>query len=134
MSDLVGNPEDRFSHNKAQMLGYWENYGTLCISMKWYDCRAEKSEADARSHRDLNFFDIYRDSPNAGKVVIILYVARMVFRLLEGSIYLIVQGIARTQSPTLINCVPELPTFGVIAGVNPTEVQWKGLFLGEPPC
>ena len=36
--------------------------------------------------------------------------------------------------PTLINCVPELPTFGVIAGVNPTEVQWKGLFLGEPPC
>ena len=48
--------------------------------------------------------------------------------------YLIIQGIARTQSPTLRNCVPELPTFGVIAGVNPTEVQWKGLFLGEPPC
>ena len=31
------------------------------------------------------------------------------------------------------NCTPELPTFGVIAGVNPTEVQWKGLALGEPP-
>ena len=43
------------------------------------------------------------------------------------------QGLARTQTPTLINCVPELPTFGVIAGVNPTEVQWKGLFLREPP-
>ena len=43
------------------------------------------------------------------------------------------QGLARTQTPTLINYVPELPTFGVIAGVNPSEVQWKGLFLGEPP-
>ena len=43
------------------------------------------------------------------------------------------QGLARTQTPTIINCVPELPTFWVIAGVNQTEVQWKGLFLGEPP-
>ena len=45
----------------------------------------------------------------------------------------IIQGLARTQTPTLINCVPELPTFGVIAGVSPVEVQWKGLLLGEPP-
>jgi hypothetical protein len=27
----------------------------------------------------------------------------------------------------------ESPTFGVIAGVNPTEVQWKGLNLGVFP-
>ena len=44
------------------------------------------------------------------------------------------QGIARTQSPTNKNYAFELPTFGVIAGVNPTEVQWKGLTLEEPPC
>ena len=50
------------------------------------------------------------------------------------NLILIIQGIARTQSPTLINCVPELPTFGAIAGVSSTEVQWKSLFLGEPPC
>ena len=44
------------------------------------------------------------------------------------------QGIARTQSPTTKNCALELPAFGVIAGVSPTGVQWKGLALGEPPC
>ena len=43
------------------------------------------------------------------------------------------KGIARTQSPTTKNYAPELPTFGVIAGVSQTEVQWKGLALGEPP-
>ena len=43
------------------------------------------------------------------------------------------QGIARTQSPTLKNCVPELPTFGAIAGFSLTGVQWKGLDLGRPP-
>ena len=43
------------------------------------------------------------------------------------------QGLARTQTPTRINCVPELPACGVIAGASPTEVQWKGLFLGKPP-
>ena len=43
------------------------------------------------------------------------------------------QGIARTQSPTNKNCAPESPTFGVIAAVSPTGVQWKGLTLGEPP-
>jgi len=51
------------------------------------------------------------------------------------------QGIARTQSPTTRNYALDLPTFGVIAGVNPTEVQLKGLALGDrprrspiPPC
>jgi len=43
------------------------------------------------------------------------------------------QGIARTQSPTTTNYALDLPTFGVIAGVNPTEVQWKGLTLGDRP-
>ena len=43
------------------------------------------------------------------------------------------QGIARTQSPTNTNYAPESPTFGVIAGVSQTGVQWKGLTLGEPP-
>ena len=44
------------------------------------------------------------------------------------------QGIARTQSPTTRNYALDLPTFGVIAGVNPTEMQWKGLALGDRPC
>jgi hypothetical protein len=43
------------------------------------------------------------------------------------------QGIARTQSPTIRNYAFELPTFGVIVGVNPTVVQWPGLTLEEPP-
>ena len=43
------------------------------------------------------------------------------------------QGIARTQSPTNKNDALELPTFGVIVGVSPTEVQWRGLALEEPP-
>ena len=49
------------------------------------------------------------------------------------SYYFIIQGIARTQSPTNINYAPESPTFGVIAEVSPTGVQWPGLALGEPP-
>ena len=44
-----------------------------------------------------------------------------------------IQGRARTQSPTTRNCAPESPTFGAIARVNPTGVQWKGLALGEQP-
>ena len=43
------------------------------------------------------------------------------------------QGLARTQIPTNKNYAFEFPTFGEIAGVNPTGVQWKGLTLGEPP-
>ena len=46
----------------------------------------------------------------------------------------LLQGIARTQFPTNINYASEFPTFGEIAEVNPTAVQWKGLALGEPPC
>ena len=48
-------------------------------------------------------------------------------------LFLVCKGIARTQSPTTINAAPESPTFGVIARVSPTEVQWKGLALGERP-
>lgn len=53
----------------------------------------------------------------------------------EGVAYFVIeyQGIARTQSPTNKNYAPELPTFGAIARVSPTGVQWKGLALGEPP-
>ena len=43
------------------------------------------------------------------------------------------QGTARTQSPTTKNYAPELSTFGIIARVSPTEVQWKGLALEKPP-
>ena len=43
------------------------------------------------------------------------------------------KGRARTQFPTIRNYAPELPTFGVIARVSPTKVQWKGLTLEEPP-
>ena len=44
------------------------------------------------------------------------------------------RGLARTQTPTNTNYAPEFPTFGEIARVSLTEVQWKGLALGEPPC
>ena len=43
------------------------------------------------------------------------------------------RGLARTQDPTLRNSLAESPTFGAIAEVNPTGVQWKGLTLGERP-
>ena len=43
------------------------------------------------------------------------------------------QGIARTQSPLRKNYALESPAFGVIAEVNPTEVQWKGLALDRLP-
>ena len=45
----------------------------------------------------------------------------------------IVRGLARTQVPTTRNYTLELPTFGVIAGVNPIEVQWEGLTLRGLP-
>lgn len=35
----------------------------------------------------------------------------------------LIRGRARTQVPTTRNYTLELPTFGVIAGVNPIEVQ-----------
>ena len=37
------------------------------------------------------------------------------------------QGIARTQSPILKNYALESPAFEVIAAVNLTKLQWKGL-------
>ena len=40
---------------------------------------------------------------------------------------------ARTQAPTTRNCTVELPTFVVIAGVSPGEVQCKSLTLEEAP-
>ena len=43
------------------------------------------------------------------------------------------QGLARTHVPTNRNCEPEVITLGLLAGVSLTEVQWKGLFPGEPP-
>ena len=46
---------------------------------------------------------------------------------------LICQGLARTQTPTLIYCVPESCTSGMIARISQTGVQWKGLILEEPP-
>ena len=56
-----------------------------------------------------------------------------VLRSREDGIGYYNQGKARTQSPTITNYAPELSAFGIIARVSPTEVQWKGLTLGEPP-
>ena len=53
--------------------------------------------------------------------------------LKDHVIIVVIKGIARTQSPTIKNYAFELPTFGVIVGVNQTLVQWKGLTLEEPP-
>ena len=50
-----------------------------------------------------------------------------------NNILIYYKGKARTQSPTIKNYAFELPTFGVIVGVNQTVVQWKGLTLEEPP-
>ena len=47
--------------------------------------------------------------------------------------HFIVQGIARTQSPLRKNYALESPTFVVIAEVNLTEVQWKGLAMAQLP-
>jgi hypothetical protein len=43
------------------------------------------------------------------------------------------QGLARTQIPTNKNDDVEFPTFGDIAGVNHSLVQWSSLALEEPP-
>ena len=48
--------------------------------------------------------------------------------------HMYLQGLARTQIPTNKNYALEFPTFGEIAGVNQTVVQWSGLALEEPPC
>ena len=46
---------------------------------------------------------------------------------------LLSKGIARTQSPIRKNYALESPTFVVIAQVNLTEVQWKGLAMAQLP-
>ena len=43
------------------------------------------------------------------------------------------KGLARTQIPTNKNDDVEFPTFGEIAGVNHSQVQWSSLALEEPP-
>ena len=40
---------------------------------------------------------------------------------------------ARTEAPTTRKCTVELPTFAVIAVVNPGKVQCKSLTLEEAP-
>ena len=61
-------------------------------------------------------------------------------RLLGNPIFLMqcetiqwLQGLARTQIPTNKNDDVEFPTFGEIAGVNHSWVQWSSLALEEPP-
>ena len=45
----------------------------------------------------------------------------------------VLKGLARTQIPTNKNNDVEFPTFGEIAGVNHSLVQWSSLALEEPP-
>ena len=52
----------------------------------------------------------------------------------RGKDQVLIEGRARTQSPTLTNYAPEFPTFGEIAGFNATQVQWWSLDLKELPC
>ena len=44
------------------------------------------------------------------------------------------RGDSANAVPHDINDAPEFPTFGEIAEVNSTAVQWSSLALGEPPC
>ena len=62
-------------------------------------------------------------SCNMAVLLMIMLLMSMIFK----------KGLARTQIPTNRNYAIEFPTFGEIAGVNPTGVQWKGLALEEPP-
>ena len=58
----------------------------------------------------------------------------MIYRIALFNYFIFgLKGLARTQIPTNRNYAIEFPTFGEIAGVNPTGVQWKGLALEEPP-
>ena len=51
----------------------------------------------------------------------------------DQSVFSLVIGVSADADPTLRNSAPESPTFGAIAKVNPTGVQWRGLALGERP-
>ncbi|KPJ04283.1 hypothetical protein RR46_01567 [Papilio xuthus] len=44
-----------------------------------------------------------------------------------------IKGDGAYAVPTIKNYASELSALGIIAGVNPTVVQWRGLALGEPP-
>lgn len=46
--------------------------------------------------------------------------------------YTEVQG-QRERSPATKNYVPEIFQFGILAGVNHSDVQWNSLVLEEPP-
>ena len=59
----------------------------------------------------------------------------LVFYSLHYTIHSYFQkGLARTQIPTNKNYAFEFPTFGEIAGVNHSVVQWSSLALEELPC
>ncbi len=49
------------------------------------------------------------------------------------SILKLIIGVSAYADPTLRNSDSESSTFGTIAEVNPTGVQWLGLTLGEQP-
>ena len=66
-------------------------------------------------------------------LVISCHLAEFQMDISSHNFHRLFQGLARTQIPTNTNNAVEFPTFGEIAGVNPTGVQWKGLALGEPP-
>ena len=55
------------------------------------------------------------------------------FLMLKLGCELKLNGLARTQIPTNKNDDVEFPTFGEIAGVNHSLVQWSSLALEEPP-
>ena len=52
---------------------------------------------------------------------------------LLGRLQVLLIGDSAYAVPTIKNCAFELSTFGIIVGVNPTEVQWKDLTLEEQP-
>ena len=55
------------------------------------------------------------------KVQIVVFFLPFLLLFSSSSIELIMQGIARTQSPSPRNYAPESPTFEAIAGVSPPE-------------
>ena len=64
--------------------------------------------------------------------VAIRWLGNLIFLMQCESIRLL-KGLARTQIPTNKNDDVEFPTFGEIAGVNHSWVQWSSLALEEPP-
>lgn len=57
---------------------------------------------------------------------------RNIFTIKEKKMFLAcLSEVSANVDPTFKNSATESPTFGAIAMVNPTGVQWKGLDLGE---